>query len=296
MNEGIARRVLRELAPRRLRSELYRARELGLRGYVKAKRGHRRRGGRLRPRANEPFDIGAPVPIVLHASTLHGIESHLPDAPDASSELAVFMRLAEGHEMFLDIGAGAGVFAAVFCAVTGARAYVFEPSPEMFDRLSALLALNPGFAITPLEVALGAEAGVQAVEPHGAQYRGVASASGDAQTMSVDTLDAFVARHALRPDFAKLDVEGMELDALRGGARTFAAHVDTLMLEVHPRILGSTDAVDRLQQLLRELGFELFTLAHESIADLTTIVHGRRGNLLRALNVVCVKPASGAGS
>lgn len=289
-NGSVARRALRDLVPRRARDELYRLRQRGLRGYAEAKLGRRRRGHAPRPRANEPFEIGARVPIVLAASTVHGFESHLRDEHGAGSELDVFKRLADGHDTFLDIGAGAGIFAATFCAVTGERAYAFEPSPEMFERLSALLALNPGFAIEPFEVALGAEAGARAVELHGVQYRGVSGERGEAQTMTVDTLDDFVARHALRPDFAKVDVEGMELDTLRGGARTFAEHVDTLMLEVHPRILGSTAAVGHVQELLREFGFELSTLEHEPIGDLASEVHGPRGGLLRAVNVVCTKP------
>jgi FkbM family methyltransferase len=295
MRDGIARRALRRSVPARLRSEIYRLRMRGVRGYARSKLAARGGGAASRPRANAPFDIGAAVPIVLHASTVHGIESHLREtAKGAGSELDVFIELAHGHETFVDVGAGAGVFSAAFCAATGERAFAFEPSPEMFDRLTSLSELNPSFEIMRLNVALGDEPGTRAVESHGPQYRGVSAAADGGDAMTVETLDEFAERNTLSPDFAKIDVEGMEREALRGGILTFSEHVDTLMLEVHPRILGSTDAVAEVEGLLREIGFDLFTLERVPIMDLARHAERRGGQLARAVNIVCTKSSRSA--
>jgi FkbM family methyltransferase len=235
-----------------------------------------------------PFDIGARVPIVLHDSTVPGVRSHWVDAGQGTPELDAFKRLAPGHATLLDIGAARGIFSAAFCALTDGHAYAFEPSPTMFEGLEALIELNPEFKITPAKIALGAVAGSQLVETHGAQFRGVRSAEANGAAMEVETLDDFVARHDLAPDFVKIDVEGMELEVLRGGAETFSGPVEVIMLEVHPRILMKGESVSDIQVLLAGFGFSLFTLDLAPIADLDRHLRPRRGLPPRATNIVCL--------
>lgn len=82
------------------------------------------------------------------------------------------------------------------------------------------------------------------------------------------TVDALVAAHDLAPDFAKIDVEGMEID-VRGGADTFGKQVQTIMLEVHYNALRRNgQSSHELHGLLRTLGFEVETLAGEPVLDL----------------------------
>jgi FkbM family methyltransferase len=235
-----------------------------------------------------PFDIGARVPIVLHDSTLPGIRSHWLDAGQGTPELDAFKRAAPGHATFLDIGAACGIFSAAFCALTDGHAYAFEPSPTMFEGLEALIELNPEFKITPVKIALGAVAESRLVETHGAQFRGVGSAEANGAAMDVETLDDFVGRHDLAPDFVKIDVEGMELEVLRGGAETFSGPVEVIMLEVHPRILMKGEGVSDIQVLLAGFGFSLFSLDLAPIADLDRHLTPRRGLPPRATNIVCL--------
>jgi FkbM family methyltransferase len=270
-----------------LRSEGYQLRRLGLGAYLR--RTWRRRATRATPelQANAPFDIGAPVPIILHASTLNGVRSHWLDRGGGTAELDAFKRLAPGHATFLDIGAAGGIFAAAFCALTGGCAYAFEPSPGMHARLTALTDTNPGFEIKPFQLALGSLSGLQPVLAHGAQFHGVATDETGSMTMSVQTLDDFAADHALTPEFAKIDVEGMELEVLKGGASTFSSSVEAIMLELHPKMLTGEQAISEIEALLGEFGFALFTLEFEPITDLAKLVRGRRRTPPRAVNIVC---------
>jgi len=284
--------VLRKL-PRRLRVELYHLRRLGPSGYARHNWWvYTKERSLPRPSTAEPFDIGGSAPIVLHESTLDTVTSHWLDR-EGIEELDAFRRVALGCSTFLDIGAAQGIFSAAFCAITGGHAYALEPSQSMWPALVALIELNPEFEITPFQLAVGATAGSQAVEAHGAQFRRVTSAEAATDTMEVETLDDFAALHGVRPEFVKIDVEGMELDVLRGGAATFREVVEVIMLEIHPRILMQGEGFAGIQELLTSLGFRLLTLQFAPIADLAGSLVDGRGIPLRVMNVVCQKvPAS----
>jgi hypothetical protein len=53
-------------------------------------------------------------------------------------------------------------------------------------------------------------------------------------TVPTTSLDAFCDKHRLRPDVIKIDVEGEELDVLRGARRTLSLPSVQTFLELHP--------------------------------------------------------------
>jgi FkbM family methyltransferase len=220
------------------------------------------------PLAGQPFDIGGGQ-IVLHAETVRPARSHWVDYAHGVLELRAFKRCAADHRLLLDIGAAEGIYSAAFCALTGREAWAFEPSPEMLGRLAALCALNPGFAITRVPVALDATTGKRAIRrsPDG-QFSGVGALT-PADVMTVTTIDAFVADQGIDPDFAKIDVEGMELDVLLGGETTFRDHIRTILLEVHYDLLIERgQSTSQLQAVLAGYGFHLETLDGLPVGDL----------------------------
>lgn len=287
----IVKPVLRRLTPQQLRSEIFKARTLGVKKYARYARLEQAQRRNAPPQANAPFDIGVPVPIVLHATTVSGVRSHWVRSGQGIAELRAFKRVASGHSTFLDIGAGSGIFAAAFCALTGNQAWAFEPSPVKFESLLALIGLNPGFEIEAFNVALGRTEGNQAVKRGRAQFRAVdeSAAVTATETMPVQTLDGFVQQHGLAADLAKIDVDGMELDVLRGGAETFRRTVDTLMLEVHPSMLLRGESVSDVQSLLTDLGFKLFTLDFRPISNLAGLIEADPEFPDGTKNIVCRK-------
>jgi len=85
-------------------------------------------------------------------------------------------------------------------------------------------------------------------------------------------LDDFVSRHDIgHIDLVKIDVEGVEQQILKGGAKTLATKVDTIVMEMsflrNPRESGE---FMRLFQAMHEYGFapaEIFDIAHAAGAD-----------------------------
>jgi FkbM family methyltransferase len=79
----------------------------------------------------------------------------------------------------------------------------------------------------------------------GARYRGVRR-----ETVPITTLDEDVQKFA-RPDFIKIDVEGLEIAVLQGAEQTLRKHGPELFIELH----GTTVAnkVNNAQDVLKVL-------------------------------------------
>lgn len=132
----------------------------------------------------------------------------------------------------LDIGAHHGLYsliAATRVGITG-RVVSFEPSPRERERLERHKRINKLDQITIEPIALGSAAGTATLYLPAAKNSGFNSLHPSEEIRSeatpvevpVMTLDDYVANSKLdRIDFIKLDVEGGELEVLKGGEAIF---------------------------------------------------------------------------
>ncbi|MBI4661674.1 MAG: FkbM family methyltransferase [Verrucomicrobia bacterium] len=163
---------------------------------------------------------------------------------------------AESPVVF-DVGANTGLFAAaVFDHWPKAQVHSFEPQPRLIPKLREIAALN------------GLE------ERHFVNWCAIAGSAGEAKfyqnrnpisasliqekaarrsirhvdRVAVTTLDAYAeSRGIRRVDLLKLDVEGVELDALRGAPNVLGT-VRLLFIEVHPPFSTFSAASELLGQ------------------------------------------------
>lgn len=142
-------------------------------------------------------------------------------------------RLAEEGELALDVGANIGQMTSVLAASLGAggRVIAFEPHPDVFRQLSANVsrwnAADDTALIELRNLGASSSAGVAelAMDEEFAGNTGTASMAADVNadeivrsiTVPVVTLDEALAD--ARVGVMKLDVEGYELEVLRGATR-----------------------------------------------------------------------------
>lgn len=165
-----------------------------------------------------------------------------PDIPDIARDFAIHgsyeqnliawvASLVDSSTVFLDIGAHVGTYSlgvAPHCAAV----HSFECSPKTFNYLCANIALRDLYAkITPHRYALGSEAGTLPYYMHSPDGGGNSCLSFDRASnhvnVEVRTLDSF---HLENVGFIKIDVEGFEIEVLKGA-------VETLKSNNYPRIL-----------------------------------------------------------
>lgn len=229
--------------------------------------------GRLRERAFGLLDAPALVEV------LDGLSVWLEPGDELSralmlsglyepETLLVLRGLLPEGGVFVDVGGHCGMMTlfGARCVGPAGQVLAFEPSPREFARLRANVAAN-GFAQVALHQAAMAEAPGTVVlrlaeaghAGHntigsGFAYAGVAVA--ELVEVPATTLDAALAGLA-RCDVIKMDVEGAELRALRGGAAQIARLRPALVLEVFDAALaGHGGTVAELMDWLEAQGYD----------------------------------------
>lgn len=158
----------------------------------------------------------------------------------------------------LDVGANVGAYTLMFAHWVGetGRVFAFEPSPDACDGLRAHVTLN-GFddRVTIVRAAVAATLGHAAFALHpsgGASSLALSSVRGGTRVeVATETVDHVCRVHDLLPAVIKIDVEGAELDVLRGARNTLALPGLHVFVEFHPAAWGAA-GVTR-QAIEREL-------------------------------------------
>lgn len=156
-------------------------------------------------------------------------------------EYAAFRAAAGPGAVALDVGSNVGAYALALGGWVrpGGRVYAFEPSRRAFDGLAAHVRLNGlDDVVRPVRAAVSDRAGTAMLAAEG--HHGTSHLTGDTgegtETVETVTIDQFCAREQIVPTLIKIDVEGWELEALRGARETIARGGDGLALfvEMHP--------------------------------------------------------------
>jgi FkbM family methyltransferase len=229
---------------------------------------------RLRARFRED-GLGVRVRIVddfapaIHLSALQQA-LYFSHEPEIRAEVRHFMGVVrevvrEGPCRFLDIGASHGLLslAAVHAGGEAARVLALEPSPRAFANLRWHFDRLPPGQAEALQVAAGAHEGTLDLYPADATTPMMyctpqPHTQATPTTVPVTTLDALRDRQGFRPTVLKVDVEGFELEVLRGAGRVLAEDRPALFLEIHGAMLADRGLAPRaVLDLVREAGYRI---------------------------------------
>jgi FkbM family methyltransferase len=243
----------------------------------------------VRERIDSRLSIVRPVDyaggsVMLHVDSLVELNTRLRSCEKEPETVRWIEQYIRAGDVVFDIGANVGVYALVIDRHTrrGAKVYAFEPGAGTFLQLTRNVALNGcDGRIIPLAVAFGARTGLStfnysSLAPGAARH--AVGESVDAfgqpfeparrQPILVYSVDEFIETfHIEPPAHIKLDVDGTELDILRGSPRTIAnPRLRSVMVELEPTTAGAHDA----QRLLEGSGFRLANVTSHGDATYTS--------------------------
>jgi FkbM family methyltransferase len=201
-----------------------------------------------------------------------GIAPGLLDGYYEQQELTIYEALAKTSRTIVDVGGNIGIYAGIGARnlPEDGRLITFEPVPDnlaYMDRNLEANGLTGKVTVEPL--ALGEEVGEVTIYlaegltgAHSVSARTVKTSRGSIVVPMV-TLDHYLADQGVgQVDVIKIDVEGFDVAALRGMAKTLAEHQPALLVEYAPALLRNCGFAP---SALRDLVFD--TYQHVFVID-----------------------------
>jgi FkbM family methyltransferase len=175
------------------------------------------------------------------------IRKGLPWEPHLIEE---FSRYVTRGSTVLDIGAHIGTLVVPLAKMVGpeGRVYAFEPQKKVFRELCYNLRVNGITNVSPLRVAASSRPGVIELEPVRAGDGGVGVGKGG-EFVGARTIDSFDLSNV---SLIKIDVEGHEVDVLKGAVETVKSNHPVILIEIRRE-----ENFRAASQILKGLGYVL---------------------------------------
>lgn len=192
-----------------------------------------------------------------------------------------FLLTKQDGLIFYDVGANTGYYGLL--AANMGRGYVkvhsFEPVKEHTDTLRESVVINNFESIVSVhETALGNINGQSDIYLSGSGstiIKGFMNVSeNDVRRIKINKLDDLCnAGEVEKPDFIKIDVEGAELDMLRGGVETIKKSRPIIFVEIishsenGQKIYDNLQSQDTMNLLIKDLGYIMYCLDDNKLRE-----------------------------
>ncbi len=176
--------------------------------------------------------------------------------------------LVRPGDVCVDVGANIGALTLLMAKLVGSTGMVIavEPGPMTYARLRANLAHNPALAqrVQAVQVGLSDRPGVLYWHEDPAAPGNASLAASGETRVEVTTFDDLVARHCpdARIRFIKIDVEGMELEVIRGAMNAIRTHRPVVLYE-------------SIEEFRQRRGFDVFAEIRQLFLGLDYQFYGR---------------------
>lgn len=167
----------------------------------------------------------------------------------------------------IDIGAHIGLFSVCTSQLAGPTGKIvcFEPTPGTFEILKNTLKLNHCDNVIPRREAVGSTAGKATFyvsdEIVGCNSNSLVQMNKSRQAgqdVMVTTVDDICRDHALKPGLIKIDVEGAELNVLKGAGRTMKNERPIMIVGLHPVFIKKNgDSLTEIWTIIKENGYRV---------------------------------------
>jgi FkbM family methyltransferase len=183
------------------------------------------------------------------------------------------MELARRGAVVVDVGANIGAHTLPLASAVGpaGRVIAVEPTDAAFARLRRNCELNPalGDRVVAVHAALGAPGGAIEATYHSAWpvvpvaatrhpvHLGAEQSAGNARFLTLD--DLIAALGDIRVSLIKIDVDGRELDVLKGAVRVLGRDHPAVLFELCPYLLTERrQTTSDVVEFFTSRGYELF--------------------------------------
>ena len=198
-------------------------------------------------------------------------------------------KIIKSGDICWDIGANIGFYTCFLAEQTKNTGAVvaFEPAVGTCRYLHENVSLNEFTNVTIVNKGLGDN-----TEQRQLYYSEAALAEGTAslkypngrtasERVTLDTIDNLIGKLPT-PDFIKIDVEGYQLEVLRGGEHFLKTHAPLLMAELKDVGETNRDDFSEIEKYITNLGYSLYEIGKYTLKRCTHISDSKRRNFFLA--------------
>lgn len=178
-----------------------------------------------------PFIEGTKVTI---RRDLSGIATNYYTYLADFEEMSFLLHFLKPDDVFYDIGSNVGVYTILASGVIGCQTIAIEPVKETYDQLLRNIDLNQiRQAVITYNIALGKDEGIAHIsKSKGALNRIRGNKYPDTESVKQKSLDIISCKY--KPNLLKIDVEGFEMEVLKGGELTLSnPELQGLIIEIN---------------------------------------------------------------
>jgi len=191
-----------------------------------------------------------------------------------------YIELSKDKLCILDIGAHVGLTILPLCEVSSddAKIYGFEPSSKNFEALKFNLELNNFDNVFLENCLVGEEDKLESLFFETDDISATSSIL-DSESRNFDrtykkqvSIDSYCKQHGLCPDLIKIDVEGAEINVLRGAQETLKKFKPLIFLSVHPNQLTQLgESEETLVEVIHSCGYSISNVDGSKIEKFESI-------------------------
>jgi len=192
---------------------------------------------------------------------------------------SLFCSMLEKGMTVVDVGASVGYYTLLAAKRVGDGGLVlsFEPEPFRFEMLIKNIKINGWNNVKAYQLAVSSSDKEMKLKPSGSGLSGggftLSAGNEDAVTVKSVTLDSFFLQ--TDPDIVKIDVEGGELEVLRGMRKILANGKAKIICELHPALLSSLGySAKDIEDLLKQYNYNIYLIGGRGLIPTTSLADG----------------------
>lgn len=151
-----------------------------------------------------------------------------------------FLPIIDHNSVIFDIGAMVGSYSLSALALGAKKVIAFEPHPEWIKALNNNVDLNHGFRERFI-----------CIEKAISDQTGQILSFDDLDDVLTTTIDSFIDE---APTYIKIDIDGIELSAIKGGLETIKKYRPIILIEHHVNIIKDSDKI--IQTILESMNYK----------------------------------------